>query len=710
MKSKTFFSDYTKTQFKKQLWIMGLIAFVLVLVLPASLLIELGNLEHARYTWFQRQNQFQRFMVCSEGLILVVMISGFLTALYQFRYLHSRKMIDFYHSLPIRKEKIYQMHVMSAYLDFVIPYTVMVLLCLVLGTIRGVMTSEAFLIYGFMWLFHQLTFLMIYGVTAVAMLLTGRGFVGGMGTSVLLLLPLTIAGLLDAFSVEFFSTYIGYYNGEEWLSKLSPGYSVFAARNIFLTNLNNQIIFSGELIIQVAIIVGFMAAFLGIGYFLMKKRPSEAAGNSMAFPIPARVIHVILCIIGALYVGFFIYSMTNYNSIAWLLGGTAFGGIVLYILIQFIYTVDFRKVLRYKWQLVLVEIISVGAAAMFCFDWIGYDSYIPEQENLYSVAISIPDGYQYESYYMDEKYVDAEEYRLENMNLMVTDEIYKMLEETVEENAAYSGESAIEYNGSSVVQVRYKLKNGRERNREYRMELDHYRDLFVELYGQAEFKNIMMPMYGLFEADGSYELSLKFENESRTLFGDDKEKSAEFVRVLKHEFEKMDGDTIVNEIPLAEVNVYSKDMDRGYDLYIYPSNTEVITYLADSGYKLESSLTIENILKIEIEDARKLNEQKEYEIYTEDAYTGAMVTREGATESKQIVAEIDIQPVYTTYTEPEDIAQIIPALVQDFYNHQWYNTCSGLYATVTYIGKDGYQVQMYCELLEDKLPEFLKAE
>lgn len=708
MKSKTFFSDYAKTQFKKQLWIMGLIAFVLVLVLPASLLIELSNLEHARYTWFERQNQFKGFMVGSEGLILVVMFSGVLTAICQFRYLHSRKMIDFYHSLPIRKEKIYQMHVVSAYLYFVIPYTVMVLLCLLLGTIRGVMTPEALLIYGFIWLFHQLTFLMTYGVTVVAMLLTGRGFVGGMGTGVLLLLPLTITNILDAFCFEFFSTYIGYCNGEDWLTKLSPGYSVFSVRNILLSNLNNQILFSIELAIQVVIVVGFAVISLGIGYYLMKKRPSEAAGNSMAFSIPARVIHVILCIIGALYVGFFIYSLTNYNSKAWLLGGTAFGGIVLYILIQFIYTVDFSKVLKYKWQLVLVEVISVGVAAMFCFDWIGYDAYIPEQENLYSVAISIPDGYQYESYYIDGKHVDADTYRLDNMNLMVSEKVYEMLKETVEKNAVYSEESEIDYNGSSVIQVRYKLKNGRERNREYRMHLDQYRDLFVELYDQAEFKNIMMPMYGLFETDGSYELSLQFENESRTLFGDDKEKAAEFVRVLKRQFEKMGGDTIVNEIPLAEVNVYSKDLDCGYDLYIYPSSTEVITYLADSGYKLESSLTTENILKIEIEDTRKLDEQKEYEIYTEE-YTGAMITRESS-ESKQIIVDIDTQPVYTTYTEPADIAQILPALVQDYYNHQWYKTCSGLYATVTYVGKDGYQIQMYCELLEDKLPEFLKAE
>lgn len=705
MKSKTFFSDYSKTQFKKQLWIMGLIAFVLVLVLPASLLIELGNLEHARYTWFERQNQFKRFMVGSEGLILIVMISGFLTALYQFRYLHSRKMIDFYHSLPIRKEKIYQIHVITAYLYFVIPYTMMVLLCLLLGLIRGVMTPEALLVYGIIWLFHQLTFLLTYGATVVAMLLTGRGFVGILGTGVLLVLPMMISALLDAFCIEFFSTYIGYYMGENWLMKLSPGYSVFSVQNIFLQNLNNQIYISSELMIQTAIVVGFAAAFLGIGYYLMKKRPSEAAGNSMAFAIPARVIHVILCIIGALYAGFFIYSLTNYNSTAWLLGGTAFGGIVLYILIQFIYTVDFCKVLRYKWQLVLVEILSVGAAALFCFDWVGYDAYIPEQEKLYSVAISIPDGYQYESYYMNGKYVDAETYRLEHMNLMVTDEIYEMLEETVEKNAAYLEDSPIDNNGSSAVQVRYKLKNGRERNREYRMNLEQYRDLFVELYGQAEFKNIMMPMYGLFEGDGSYELSLEFENESRMLFGDDEEKAAEFVRVLKREFEKMDGNTIVNELPLAEVNVYSNDMELGYELCIYPSNTETISYLADSGYKLESSLTPENILKIEIEDTRKFNEQT----FLEDEYPGAMVTSEGAAESSQIAVIIDKQPVYTTYTEPEDIAQILPALIMNSYNHHWFKTCSGLYATVTYIGKDGYQMQMYCELLEDKLPEFLEA-
>lgn len=707
MKSKTFCSDYAKTQFKKQLWMMGLLAFLLFLVLPVALMIDIGNLEHAHYSLFERQKAFKLFMLRSEMLLLMVMVTGFLTAVYQFRYLHSRRMVDFFHSFPVKKEKLYQIHVVTAYLDFVIPYTLMVGICILLGLLHGIMTAEAFGVCLAVWFLYQVAFLLVYAVAAVAMLLTGREFVGVLGTVVFLFLPMVISSAIDWYQIEFFNTYIGYYNTEKWLFRLSPGYAPWQTRSVFLSDVNKGIYLSSDILQMAVIMIIFLAAFLVIGYYLMKKRPSEAAGSSMAFSIPARVIHVILCIVGALYVGMFVYGMTDYNSILWLMAGVLFGGFILYILIQFIYTIDFRKVLRYKWQLLLVEVVSVGIAAMFCFDWVGYDAYIPSKDNLYSVAISIPDGLQYDSYLVDGEYIDAESYRMEHMNLVVTDELYEMLQDTIVLNEDLDegiSEDELTENGTFRVPVRYKLKNGRERNRIYQMDLNKYQDLFISLYGQAEFKNAMMPIYGMLDSDKTYELYLSFENEYTALFGDDQEKTYEFVQVLKRDFEKRSGDTFVNEIPIATIDLNVKELEQSYGLYIYPSSKEVISYLVDSGYSLESCLKLENILKIVIEDYRK-DRAEEENAYEET--TGAYESAETISSSK-IIVESATSPVYTEYTDPEEIAQIFPALVSCDYYNTWVDTCGDLYVVVTMIGKDGYQIQMGYELLEDKLPEFLK--
>ena len=102
MKLKTYYSDYTKMQFKKQLWIMGLVAFVMFLALPIALVIEIGNMEHYGYTLYESQKEFKMFMLYSELILLLVMCSGFLIAIYQFRYLHSKRMA----LLIVRKEFI----------------------------------------------------------------------------------------------------------------------------------------------------------------------------------------------------------------------------------------------------------------------------------------------------------------------------------------------------------------------------------------------------------------------------------------------------------------------------------------------------------------------------------------------------------------------------------------------------------------------------
>lgn len=705
MKSKTFFSNYAKEHFKKQLWIMWLMTFVLFLVLPVPLMINIGNMEHAQYTMYEMQNDFKMYALGSGLLLCVVMVSGFLIAVYQFRYLHSRKMVDFYHSFPVRKEKFHCMHVVSAYLYFLIPYTGIMMVSIILGLFRGLATWEAIGIYLLVWLLYQVIFLLMYAVAATAMILTGREFVGILGAIVLLYVPAAISVLLDWYQSEFFQTYVGYFKEKDWLINISPGYAPVEVRNTLLSNLRNDKLMSEHLLIMLAIVVVFTVAFFAAGYYLMKKRPSETAGNSMAFSIPARVIHVILSIIGALYIGMFAYGMANYDSIPWLMAGILFGGLVVYILIQFIYTIDFRKVLKYKWQLFLVEMVSIAIASLFCFDWVGFDSYIPEKENLYSVALSIPDGYQYESYFIDNDYVDGEEYRLEHMNLVVTDELYEMLEEIVEKNVNLDRNAPWEGNVCAVP-VRYNLKNGKERTREYRVELETYRDTFISLYSQAEFKNVMMPMYGLFTADSKYELSMEYENESIQLFGDDQEKVLEFIQVLKRDFENRKGETFVNEIPIATIWVNAAKMKRSYALSIYPSSTSVISYLADSGYTIESRLTVENILKIDIIDDRIMETDAKENI----AEQATVTIEEAGYDVKGIapmISQTETKTRYMTYTDPEDIEKILPALVNYDYESVWIDTCENLNVTVTYIGKDGYQVQAGFAMLEDKLPDFL---
>lgn len=707
MKSKTYFSDFSKIQFRKQWWIMGLFAFALFMTLPVGFLIRVGNMEYAMNAWEYRKDCFNLFLLKSDGTMLIAMVGGVLTAFYQFRYLHSRRMVDFYHSLPVRREKLYLTKIIQAYLDFVIPLTAAILLCLLIGALRGLMTPEAVPMYFAGWLLIQVIYLIYYGACILGMMLTGRGFVGVLGTAAILFLPFFVSLINDMMHNQFFNTYAGYRSGYDFLTSISPGMVTAYLKSTVADVFEEFIGITAREGLQIALSLVYMVGFLALGYYMMIKRSSEDAGNSVAFSVPCRVYHVIISIVGALYCGMFFYSLANYNSLLWLYGGTLLGGLVLYLLIQFIYTIDIRKSFMYKWQLILVETVSLLIMALFYFDWIGFDLYIPEKENLYSVAISIPDGHYYQSYTVNGRFMDGEDYRMEYMNLPVSDDLYEMLADGIRTTDAYFGnrngaDVLVPYDSEeySYVKVRYKLENGRTRDRVYRINLHKHKDLFVSLYGQAEFKNIMMPMYGMFPDNGKYEISLECEHEYRELFGDDVNEIRNFVNILKQSFEQMDGNTIVNEIPIATIHIYSEDLEHNYNLAVYPSNTELLAYLKACGYEIESNMIPEKILRIVIEDNRHLygnsiGEDKDAPV--------------DMTEEKSLIQEA-YETIYTTYTDKVQIAEIIPALiVEDYrYDYLWVDSCSGIAAVVTYEGDDGYQHEMRCGLLNDKLPEFLK--
>ncbi len=696
MRSKTFFSDYFKQQFKKQLWFMGILAFALFLILPVSILIDVENMDQASYLFMEKQRILMLHPLRSDLLYLCTLLGGVLAAVFQFRYLHSGKMVDFYHSLPIRKEKMYFMKLLTVYLDFVIPYTIMLLFSLILVLIRGLLTGKAVIAWLFAWILYQIMYLMVYALSSVAMLLTGRIFVGIMGIGVFLFIPAVIDGVFDSYKSSFLYTYYGGFHQIDLLEQLSPGILPLEIRNVFSNMCQKGFSFTSDSVFLMTCLILFLAVFLEVGYYLMKIRPSEAAGSSMVFSVPGRVIHVVLCIVGALFCGLFVDNMMYNQSMLWLSVGVLSGGFLLYILIQFIYTMDFRKIFRYKWQLILVEVISIGIAGLYYYDWMGYDTYIPEYESLYSVALSIPDGYHYEYYYIDDVYVDADEYRLQSMNLTVTEDLYEMLKDAInstqKKDAPYDG-------GINYMYVRYKLKNGRERNREYRLDLKKYKELFASYYDQAEFKKIMMPVYALWMENGEYSITLEYENQYTELFGKDTEKAREFVKVLKNDYDQLNGNVFINEIPIGTLNIFAKHLSRNYYVYIYPSNTETIRFLKESGYTMESSLVTEKILKIEVEDYRlPKEEQQESE-------------RENAIEIKEMASAVTLSPdEFVTYTDPEQISQILPALVDDNMNILWSDLCDNLYATVTYVGHDGYQQQMRCSFLEDELPEFLELD
>ena len=99
----------------------------------------------------------------------------------------------------------------------------------------------------------------------------------------------------------------------------------------------------------VTIALAASVLFTVVGCFLYKKRPSEAAGKAMAFPVTMPVIRVILVLLSAFGLGVFFWGLRS--STGWAVFGLICGAVICHCTIEIIYHFDFKSCLpiRFSW-------------------------------------------------------------------------------------------------------------------------------------------------------------------------------------------------------------------------------------------------------------------------------------------------------------------------------------------------------------------------
>lgn len=692
MKSKTLYTDFMLGQFKRQGWIMALMALAFFLAMPVRFFMIMDKWSATFSTVSELQEYYRLTMIGAQEVSIVVAGAAFFCGIFQFWYLHSEKQADFYCSLPVKRERLFMGKLGISYLDFVLPYTVMWIFNLVLGWSRGLITSETFLAAGGCWLLDQIAFLLIYLTTAIAMLMTGRLLVGIMGAGVLLGFGVFLEQVITGYQTEFFSTFVSQYSKNEMLNYLAPIYYGPGSRNHLLQCMGKE---QGSPVGMALWIVLGAAAAVGLfflGRLLIKKRPAEAAGRSMAFSIAGRVIHILLSIGGALWFGLFVKRMVYSKEAFWLITAALFGGIFLYLVIQFIYTLDIRKVLNHKWQILVVEGITLLVSCLFYFDLLGYDTYLPDREEIGNISIS-PDNYESSSdFYFGNRYVSSNTYRLDNMRLQETDGVYKMLEQLVSEQKELNDTDNLGYWRS--IYARYTMESGREVNRRYQIDVSKYKGEFIKLFEEPEFRKMMYPLLGAMGEDvGTIRKSYAGDDNS-ILFKEDDPRRLEFMEIFKREMNSLPGSVFTEETPLASLEIsFGKEKINLARMMIYPSCKETLAYLRTVGLNIVPLLTADRIRQITVYDYRVAEDEKSREL--------------SSIVDQTVYADKEIGDVPKTYSEKTDIEAIAPALVNQNYTNYWLDISNNIYADVTLAGPNGYDIVIPCSFREGYFPDIL---
>lgn len=630
MTSKISFSKFVKENIRQRGWLMVL-SFILLLLsetVYTMLLLEAALTENEFSSMAQQIGELRKLFPCmlngscSLFLEALLFLIALLCAATGFSYLHSTEQTDFRHSFPLQRTQWFSISYTGGLVIFVVPYLAASLLTILAGARYGIMTPSILGKSCMAVLGGVLAFLLVYHTAILAMVLTGK-----MVTGVLAALALSVYGSMAGgvgynLASYFFSTYSGQGNGlhEKISGFLSPfvvfsqligdtagydgsfgliGMPYYARRFLVYSD-------TGSFPALLAFTVVFLAVLWALSLFLYKKRPSEAAGNALAFPKTASVIKVLISIPTALYVGMLTGSLSG-GSTKWIILLSILSAILLCGLIEFIYHMDLRRLLAGKYS----SLISVAGVALilcvFRFDLFGFDSWLPEDEKLESMAMSInglsdyfcyPDSMVYNSYGTPEPdFLNGDEGRIYEF-----EPIYKLAEEGVE-NAKngitvenyYRRDDSEQYVAATI---RYCQKSGKSSDRNYALKKETVLSALESLCEDESYRKALFPVFYM-DVDKAAAIRLNDIYKECVLLDLSKQQQEALFDAYEKDVLSVDIMELHNEFPVGELLV-DLPVEEQYNitvpnLYLYESYENTLSLLEEYGYTIRREIDPDDV-------------------------------------------------------------------------------------------------------------------
>lgn len=385
MTSKNLFFKLMKEDLKRRLWAVALIALGCFFVFPVMAAFMAGSIEEA-VTYERGMAIYTRDLLNTvsfdNGLTAFGMtIAALICGLSSFSYLNSRSKVDFYHGIPVRREKLFAANFLNGILILAAPYGICLALATIIGISNGVSGSVLWSVVGTAYLLHVIYYILMYATVVVAAMMTGNLIVGFLGSMVFaFVVPLT-ATLIQGYFVVFYKTFLtmDVYPLYRLGVRLSPLLEYIYEIKQYGQGESIWIAAGG------AVLVSAVLAFLGC--FLYRKRPSEAAGKAMAFAVSRPIINVILTMVSAIGMGLFFWEMRE--SMGWAVFGILCGAVICHCVVEIIYHFDFKKLFANKLQLAGCILASLAILCIFRYDLTGYDTWVPQAGKVKSAAIEV---------------------------------------------------------------------------------------------------------------------------------------------------------------------------------------------------------------------------------------------------------------------------------------------------------------------------------
>ncbi len=689
MTSRSLFFKYMKENTKQRIWNLALVlllcffAFPVTTALWSSTAFRPENLNSslpADLALAQAQRDFTRDMLRmysmkGGALAFMLTIAAVVLAASGFAYLHSKKKTDFYHSLPIRREMLYAVTCLNGFLYMAVAYLGFLTIAAVMIRVKGVPFD-----WGSLYLAsveHLCFFALVYMTAILSMLLTGNLVVGLLGTGVLFSWGPVICMTISAYFSEYFTTF---YGDDSFLLALSERTSPVAW--YVKACMSSQ---PGRMALWAMLAAAVL--FL-LGMLLYRRRPSEAAGHAMAFPITEPIIRFLIAVPSSLLLGAMFHSMMYEDG--WTVFGLVCGLLLVSCIIEIIYHFDFKSLFAHKRQL-LVSAVFVGVVfAIFRFDLFGYDRYLPATEKLASGGIysDLLDPDATSQYHSTVEYTegwygvtfDAMPSSTLADEMQISDDQELELLHTIAaqgvHDAAQARDRFLRGHGRSYdleegdeafhnVTIAWHLRNGRTVYRSYRVNVSGVKTALEAVYDLDAYKTAMYPVLSL-SADDVAGINYKEEDECSHVKLAGADVKAALLAAYQEELKALTSETRAHEMPIAEIQFKTNEQqaliqklrDEGgnYTLFnhyyyypIYPSFTKTIALLRACGVEVGGTVTPEKTASITL------------------SYQGVAVSEEEMAPADTELGQrqrkylSDDSRAMLTVTDPEQIREILAA-------------------------------------------------
>ena len=609
MTSKISFCRLLKEDFKRRSWLIALVSLACFILFPIVLLLSIdGMMDSVRdgYTEFSYVQEYYMDAVRMGNGVggMLAFGAAVLAGISGYSYLHSKVKVDFFHSLPISRKKYFFVQYVSGVIIFVVPFVVSMLLCLLVGAVNGLLTGGVVLMAVRMTSFRILEYLAGYGTAILATVMTGKTLTAILGTAVFTVYIPAVLLVWAGMKSVFFKTYISNTAAEKIFMLFSPSFSGYYIEELMKAK-------EKWLVIGVGIQIFWIVLMTGIALWLYCVRKTEAADHSMAFPKSEGVIKVLLAVPMSLVAGLASRMIGVDGGMHWFFFGTVCASVILSSVIEFIYHLNMRELFKNKISLILSVALSLGAALVFRYDIMGYDTYLPAREDVAQMAFydeRLNGNFYYRPF--------VEGYDLYSVNAA--------LDSTLLDNFAPVYELARKGAREEItgecrsISVEYKLRNGKRERRNYIVEEKDIQETIKALFETPEFAEKIYPVFWRdANLEGDINISSLFGNVELKL---SEKECQEFLDIYREELRHISYEDYQNHvIGTIGFSVVIEEERGRYGLSTtsfreegYPicsSFQQTIAFLREkAGIDLEHRLTEKDVERIVLTDYRSEGE------------------------------------------------------------------------------------------------------